>query len=228
MLKLPISDITPFTLLDYPNHTACILWFAGCNFRCAYCHNPELIEGKKPKHGLEKILGFLKSRTGLLDAVVMSGGECTLAPDFLEFVKIVKSLGFKVKIDTNGSKPEQIEKLLASNSIDYVALDYKAPLNKLAALTGWHLTGDFECSLQLLCHSNIELEIRTTVHSDQLDEGDINSIMQDLKQRGFKGNYFVQNYRDAQTLGKLPVQSQILQTHILHTPNQFQLGLRNF
>lgn len=227
-MKLPIADITPFTMLDYPDHTACIIWFAGCNFRCAYCHNPELIAGKKTKYAIEKVWKFLNSRAGLLDAVVMSGGECTLSPDFPEFVQMVKSLGFKTKIDTNGSQPDRLENLLARQCVDYVALDYKAPLHKLPEITGWYLTDAFEHSLDLLCNSNVELEIRTTVHSDLLDENDLVQIMRDLERRGFAGNFFIQNYRDGETLGKLPKQTQTIATQSLAKQQTFPVAFRNF
>lgn len=226
--KLPLADITPFTMLDYPDHTACIIWFAGCNFRCAYCHNPELIHGTKSKISREQVFSFLRKRAGLLDAVVISGGECTLTPGLPEFVQQIKTMGFKVKIDTNGSKPEQLHRLLEEQCVDYIALDYKAPLYKLAEISGCDIVNEFELSLDLLCHSNVTLEIRTTVHSDLLNENDISLIQQDLQQRGFKGNYYVQNFRQGQTLGDLPEQQQSLETVHWLQPKSFTTGLRNF
>jgi len=89
----PIYSITPFTLLDYPNKSACILWFAGCNMRCIYCYNPEIVLGKGTL-SLEKVLDFLNSRKELLDAVVFSGGECLLHNNILSFIKTVKEMGF--------------------------------------------------------------------------------------------------------------------------------------
>ena len=121
----PIYSITPFTLLDYPHQSACILWFAGCNMRCLYCYNPEIVLGKG-KLTFQHALDFLHTRKNLLDAVVFSGGECLLHKNCLEFIATVKKMGFLVKIDTNGSKPKVLQALLQQKTIDYVALDFKS------------------------------------------------------------------------------------------------------
>ena len=124
-VSYPIYSITPFTLLDYAHKSACILWFAGCNMRCLYCYNPEIVLGKGTI-SFEKTLTFLNSRKYLLDAVVFSGGECLLHKNILELITEVKKMGFLVKIDTNGSKPAVLRELLKKRLIDYVALDFKA------------------------------------------------------------------------------------------------------
>ena len=124
MLSQPIYNITPFTLLDYPDKSACIFWYAGCNMRCLYCYNPEIVLGKGTATFSEAI-SFLKSRQGLLDAVVFSGGECLIHKNILDQIKTVKELGFLIKIDTNGSNPNVLKQLIKSNLIDYVALDFK-------------------------------------------------------------------------------------------------------
>src|SRR5690606_32859804 len=123
MIK-PIYSITPFTLLDYPNHPACILWFAGCNMRCLYCYNPDIVLGKG-KLSVDDARNFLKSRQSLLQGVVFSGGECTLHPDLVPLARIAKTMGYQVKIDTNGTKPEVLEKLLNEKLVDYIAMDFK-------------------------------------------------------------------------------------------------------
>ena len=132
--KKAIHSFTPFTLLDYPDKSACILWFAGCNMKCDYCYNPEIVFGKGTFY-FSEIISFLKSRSNLLDAVVFSGGECLIHKDIITFIKLVKNLGFLIKVDTNGSQPKVLEKLIKEKLIDYVALDFKGPKEKFFAIT---------------------------------------------------------------------------------------------
>mgnify|MGYP003437551236 FL=1 len=119
-VSTPIYSITPFTLLDYAHKSACILWFAGCNMRCLYCYNPEIVLGKGSL-SFENILSFLQSRKNLLDAVVFSGGECLLHKKIIPLITEVKKMGFLIKIDTNGSSVEVMQQLLNLNLIDYIA-----------------------------------------------------------------------------------------------------------
>ncbi len=228
-MKLPICDITPFTLQDFPDHTACILWFGGCNMRCAYCHNPELVEGKKTRIPERKVLEFLYKRQTLLDGVVLSGGECTMSPALPDFIEKLKIYGYLVKLDTNGSNPNMLEYLLRDGLLDYVALDYKAPPDKLESLTDWAQIDLFQQSLTLLCNSNVPFEVRTTVHTSLLDEDDIQTIMMDLQQHGFKGNYFIQNFQPSpETMRPLPEQSRILNLSQISAPAEFLVHTRNF
>lgn len=201
--KLPITSITPFTFQDYPEHTACILWFSGCNMACSYCHNPELVKGELAKLPPQQVVEFLESRKGLLEGVVLSGGECMMSAQLPEFTRYLKSLSFKVKVDTNGTNPDMLEKMLGEQLIDYVALDYKAPTDLFQSITGFDGYPLFERSLKLLIASGIPLEIRTTVHADLLDEEDINFILKHLEDLGFSGTYYVQNFRAGKTLGNL-------------------------
>jgi len=201
--KLPITSITPFTFQDYPEHTACILWFSGCNMACSYCHNPELVKGELAKLPSAQVIEFLESRKGLLEGVVLSGGECMMSVQLPEFARYLKSLGFRVKVDTNGTNPDMLEEMLGEQLIDYVALDYKAPPDLFQSITGFDGYTLFERSLKLLIASGIPLEIRTTVHADLLDEEDINSILKHLENLGFSGTYYVQNFRAGKTLGNL-------------------------
>ncbi len=212
-MKLPITSITPFTLQDYPDHTACILWFSGCNMACGYCHNPDLVKGAYQKISEEKILKFLESRTGLLDAIVLSGGECTMCKSLPEFTKHLKQLGFKVKIDTNGTNPELLEKLISEQTIDYVALDFKAPETKFYEITKFANYNLFLKSLKLLCESEINLEVRTTIHTHLLNEDDINEIIKTLNDYNYKGIYYLQNFREGGTLEKLTTPSRKFNTN---------------
>jgi pyruvate formate lyase activating enzyme len=203
-MQKPIYSITPFTLLDYPDHTACIIWFAGCNMRCLYCYNPEIVLGKG-KLTIAETLRFLASRKHLLEGVVFSGGECTLHPSFLEMVRIVKEMGFLVKIDTNGSRPKVLEVLINQGYVDYVALDFKALAKSYASITRSHLHADFEKSLHLLQESHVAFEVRTTWHRELISTTELQEMVDYLTAHAYHGTYYVQHYvNNVTTLFPLP------------------------
>lgn len=186
-----LYDITPFTLLDYPNKAACILWFVGCNMRCQYCYNPDIVFGKG-KIGIDQAETFLKSRKGLLQAVVFSGGECTMHPDMMPLVKIAKSLGYLIKVDTNGARPKLIKSLIDNDLLDYVALDFKGLGQRFQEIT---LSGSFEAfeeTLDILLNANIQFEVRTTAHSQLLSAADLQEMLKFLEYRGYRNNYYLQ------------------------------------
>ena len=183
-----IYSITPFTLLDYPDKTACILWFAGCNMRCVYCYNPDIVLGKG-KQTFFEALKFLKTRVNLLDGVVLSGGECTLHKNIINLIIEIKKMGLLVKIDTNGTAPKILEILIKEKLIDYVALDFKAPTEKFESITKSNLYSKFICSLKLLIDNNIPFEVRTTIHSSLLDQNDIQEMVDVLEKFNYKGVY---------------------------------------
>ncbi len=196
-----IYSITPFTLLDYPDKAACIVWFAGCNMKCSYCYNPEIVNGKG-KYTFEEIRRFLISRQHLLDAVVLSGGECLLSKGINDIIAEIKSLGYLVKVDTNGSKPEMLKDLIYNHMIDYVALDFKATKTKTFHITKGDFYAEFMESLDVLLQSNIQYEVRTTIHSALLNHNDIQEMVNILTQQGYRGKYFIQHFRNnAQTIG---------------------------
>ncbi|MCW9026800.1 MAG: anaerobic ribonucleoside-triphosphate reductase activating protein [Thiovulaceae bacterium] len=128
-----IYDITKFTHLDYPEHLACIIWFSGCNMRCDYCYNSDIVFSKQGKYNTEDAIEFLKKRVNKLDGVVLSGGEAT-GHYLYQFCEDIKELGFDIKLDTNGTYSRAVKELLDLNLIDYVALDYKAPKVNLHVL----------------------------------------------------------------------------------------------
>ncbi len=201
--KLPITSITPFTFQDYPDHTACILWFSGCNMACGYCHNPELVKGTLAKLPYEKIERFLVSRQNRLEGVVLSGGECTLSPALPQFARYLKDMGFKIKIDTNGTRPSMLSELLDAKLIDFVALDFKAPAAKFEAITKMSAWSEFLQSLRLVVTAPVGKELRTTVHADLLDREDIETMIGLLKKVGYQGTFVLQNFRMGRTLGNL-------------------------
>lgn len=228
---LPIYSVTPFTMLDFPERTACIIWFSGCNMRCGYCHNPQIVKGKG-RGTAEEVLAFLKKRQGLLDGVVLSGGEASAYPGLPDFIKQVRALGYAVKLDTNGLRPDIIENFLRQDFLDYIALDYKAPPEKFKKVTGVAKYDLFTKTLSLLCEQKtVPLEVRTTVHTALMNEEDINHIIRDLEQRGYNGTYYVQNFRsdnDRPTLGMLPPQERELEIDTLYRSAAFNLEFRNF
>jgi pyruvate formate lyase activating enzyme len=225
--SLPIVDITKFSFQDYPEKTSCIVWFGGCNFNCPYCHNPELVFPKS-KNFLkeEKVFNFLRERVGLLDGVVLSGGEVTLN-DIYDFVKKIKSMGFLIKIDTNGSNPILIKHLLDDSIVDFIALDYKSPKEKFNLFTKESFD-KFNETLFLVINSSIEHEIRTTIHTKILDETDINKIIEHLEDLNFKRKYAIQNFKNTKTLKEdFGEQKRIINNDLIKKTS-FEIVYRNF
>jgi len=190
-----IYSITPFTLLDYPDKIACIVWFAGCNMRCLYCYNPDIVLGKG-KLNASDVITFLYSRRLLLDGVVLSGGECTMHKDIIPLVTEIKRMGFSVKLDTNGSMPAVLKKLLDARLIDTVALDFKALPGNYEKVTGADLFLPFAESLSLLIQSETPFEVRTTLHSELISVDYFQQMMSYLQSRHYKGHYYIQPYRN--------------------------------
>ena len=197
-----IHSITPFTLLDFPDKTACIVWFAGCNMKCSYCYNPEVVFGKG-KLSVEDLMVFLRKRIGLIDGIVLSGGECTLYKEIYPLAEQVKALGFLFKIDTNGSNPDLLSSMIKNRLVDYVALDFKAPENKYQHITALSSYHSFLETLGILLKSETPFEVRTTFHSALLDKADITEMLEVLKQANYKGYLYVQAFRNGvQTIQK--------------------------
>jgi len=188
-----VYDLTTFSHLDYSGYLACIVWLVGCNMRCDYCYNKDIVFSKKGTQSLDDILLFLKTRVGLLDAVVLSGGEAT-NHDLVIFCQKVKQLGFKIKLDTNGLNFHNIQKLVDLKLVDFIALDYKAPSYKFEKITHSKYFFLFENTLKYLIKQKVPFEARTTIHNDLLEERDINFIINDLVSKGYIGNYYLQNF----------------------------------
>jgi pyruvate formate lyase activating enzyme len=200
----PVSNITPFTLLDYPDKSACILWYSGCNMRCLYCYNPEIVFGKG-KFSFPEMISFLETRKGLLDAVVFSGGECLIHKNIVEQIRTVKEMGFLVKVDTNGSSPKVLSELLDENLLDYIALDFKSNKESFQAITQSDLFERFEKSFQLLLESDITFEVRTTYHSELIAREELKEMIDYLKYNEYTGTYYIQYFRNhVETIEKLP------------------------
>ncbi len=162
---MKISGLQKMTLLDYPGKVACTVFLQGCNFRCPFCHNSGLLgAGDGELMTAEEFLAFLSKRTGLLDAVCVSGGEPTLSRELPDLLRGIKDLGFAVKLDTNGSRPEVLKELVNGGLVDYVAMDIKNSRNAYSTTTGCNpdMTA-IEESLRFLLEEHVDYELRTTV-----------------------------------------------------------------
>lgn len=176
---MKIGGLIKFTLIDYPGRVAAVVFTQGCNFRCRYCHNPELVYPQLFQEPIaqEEVLAFLRHRQGTLDGVVVTGGEPTLQPDLLDFLSEIKQLGYSVKLDTNGARPDVLRQVLEKNLADYVAMDIKAPLPKYPLITSVPCNeADLRQSMDLLRHSGIAHEFRTTYDTTVLTDEDIQTI----------------------------------------------------
>lgn len=161
-----IGGLQKVTLIDFPASIAAIIFVKGCNFACPFCFNRDLVLDNLPTVSQRSILAFLKKRKKVLDGVVITGGEPILQPDLGGFIRKIKKLGYKIKLDTNGSSPLTIQRLLNRRLLDYAALDIKAPLDERYALAIGKKEFDFNIiveSLKLLLKSKISFELRTTI-----------------------------------------------------------------
>jgi len=175
-----IGGFQSLTLSDYPGRVAAIVFTQGCNFRCPFCHNESLLASAQASTALideGQVLDVLESRRRSLEAVVVSGGEATLQPDLAIFLERLKELGFDVKLDTNGSRPEVLRQLLDRGLLDYVAMDIKAPFAKYDRLTGVQgVTESVAKSVALLLTSDVPCQFRTTFVAPLLTETDLDEI----------------------------------------------------
>ena len=193
---MKIGGFVKFSLSDYGGKASAVVFTLGCNFRCRYCHNPELVLPEKyaPEIPQEEIFSFLESRKNQLDAVVITGGEPTIYSDLPEFIKKIKDMGFLVKLDTNGSNPEMLEDLIKNSNLDYIAMDIKAPLDpdsyqKVSKMP--FDTSKINKSVSLIMNSGIPYEFRTTVVKSLTSFDDLRKIAESIK--GAQ-NYFLQKF----------------------------------
>lgn len=191
-----IAGIQKLSLLDYPGKVACTVFFSGCNLRCPYCHNAELISGKYAAENISQseLMKFLDSRVGKIDGVCISGGEPTLSSDLPELMKSVRKKGFSVKLDTNGTNPEMLKKLIDEKLIDYVAMDIKNSRLHYNETCGAEVLPQVKESVYLLMSGNIDYEFRTTVCQPLHTLNDMKDIGLWLK--GAK-RYFLQQFVDS-------------------------------
>ena len=177
---MTVSGFVKNSLVDYPGAVSCVLFVPYCNYNCFYCHNRSLIEGNEKTVDTREILSYIHKRAGLVDAVVITGGEPALQPDLREFIREVRSAGCRVKIDTNGSRPHMVSLLLEEGLCDYIAVDYKAPAARYAEICGNGASAAPVLeSIGLLLGSKASFEVRTTV-IPQLSQEDLLKMAREL------------------------------------------------
>ena len=204
-----VYKITKFTTTDYVGHLSCIIWFVSCNFRCLYCYNDNIVYTKEGNYTQNNILDFLKTRIGLLDSVVLSGGEATVH-NVIPICKEIKKLGFKIKLDTNATNLPQIKKLIELNLLDYIAIDFKAPKYKFKEIVGVDMYDNTIKTIQYLISIDFTFELRTTINKSLLDENDINSMIETISNLGYKNIYYLQNFLEtASNIGNISKSSNI-------------------
>lgn len=196
---MQLSGLQKLTLLDFPGKMACTAFTAGCNFRCPFCHNASLVTGDLaalPKMSESEFFSFLEKRQGILEGVCITGGEPTLQKDILSFIEKIKALGFAVKLDTNGARPDVLKEILDSGSVDYVAMDIKNSQKeypKTVGIENFDITPVLK-SVELLKGGKTPFEFRTTVVSGLHTPESIREIGEWI---GEVDNYFLQSFVDS-------------------------------
>lgn len=173
-----IAGFVPCSLCDFNQRVSAVIFTQGCNFRCPYCHNGALLSSQSENPvSVDEVLRSLSMRRGVLDGVVVTGGEPTLHEDLPDLLRGIRSMHFEVKLDTNGSRPEVIRGLIDFRLVDFIAMDVKAPLDKYPILAGTSVCLDeIEESIDIIVHSGIQHEFRTTVVPNLLSDEDIRAI----------------------------------------------------
>lgn len=192
---MQIAGFTKVSLLDYPEKVSAIIFTKGCNFACDYCHNSSIAMGKCDTVSANDILAYLSKRRGLLDAVVITGGEPLIWEDLLDLVSKIKDMGYLVKLDTNGYLPDRLQKVLQSGLIDYVAMDIKgtgSEYTQIARIPNF----DFSCilnSIEIIEKSGVDHEYRTTFIRDY--NHDIEGLIEVIPD---KAKYYIQSFEDSE------------------------------
>ena len=202
---MQIHGLNKTTLLDYPGHVAATVFCGGCNFRCPFCHNSELVlnPASQPAIPAREVLDFLAKRKGILQGVCITGGEPTLQQDLAEFIYHIKDLGYLVKLDTNGYRPEVIKNLVEGHLLDYIAMDVKSGPSGYAKATGYSelsKEGSFKNireSIDFIMSCGVKYEFRTTAVKGLHEEKDFREIGPFLQ--GCKA-YFLQSYKDSENV----------------------------
>ena len=212
--SLKIHGLQKMTLLDYPGRVACTVFFGGCDMRCPFCHNAELLDGSAPPIMDEgELLAFLKKRQGLLDGVAITGGEPLLQKDLPDLVKQIRELGYPVKVDTNGTHPDRLSRMIRDGLVQYVAMDIKNSPERYAETAGLDQLDlkPIQDSVSLLLEGEVDYEFRTTAVTELHDDAGFEQIGQWI--RGAK-HYYLQRFTDRETV---PFEG-------LHAPTEAQMN----
>lgn len=199
---MKIGGLQKLTLIDYPQKVACTVFLSGCNFRCPWCYSGELVLPEKikdhPEIKEEDFFYFLSQRKNKINGVVVCGGEPTINPEIDNFLEKIKKEGFLVKLDTNGSNPEVLERLINKNLLDYIAMDVKAPLQKYEEVVGAKFDSQkIKKSIEIIIKSGVDYEFRSTLISDLHTNEDV-VIMGEMVKGAKK--YFLQSFRPEKTI----------------------------
>ncbi len=198
---MQIGGFEKFTMVDYPGKLATTVFTVGCSFRCPFCHNPELVSSIKYQVSSiaeKEFFKFLEDRRGKLEAVCVTGGEPTIQPDIIEFIEKIKKMGFLVKLDSNGTRPDVLRNIINKKIVDYIAMDIKNTPEKYSQTVGVRVDIErVKLSVKLIINSGIDYEFRTTVVPGFHDEKDFDKIAEWI---GGARAYFLQEFRDFKVL----------------------------
>lgn len=189
-------------MIEYPGEISAIAFAQGCNFRCPYCYNPELVDPDLYRECIseEVVFSFLERRKGKLDAVTITGGEPTIQHDLIDFIKCVRKIGYLIKLDTNGSYPDVLEKLISGQLVDYIAMDIKGPLHKYKTVTKSKIDEDkIRQSIEMIMKAGVPYEFRTTIPKKLLHEDDLLEMGKLLRNAS---RYILQQFIPTRTLDK--------------------------
>lgn len=192
-----ISGLQKLSLSDYPGFISAVIFTQGCNFNCSYCQNSSLIPNKKGLMDEDEIMNYLNKRKSILDGLVISGGEPTVQKNLKEFIIKIKDIGYKVKLDTNGSNPKVLKDLLDNNLLDYVAMDIKQDKINYEEVTGYKKY-NFESikeSIKILEESKIDYEFRTTLIKNYHAIKKVENILKIINK---KSKYYLQNFETSE------------------------------
>ncbi len=209
---MDLRGLEKFSLVDYPGKIGCIVFTGGCNLRCPFCHNPCLVfdPSSQPRVTEKEFFSFLDQRKGLLEGVVITGGEPMLHAELPEFIRRIRETGFLVKLDSNGTFPEELETLLNTVGVDAMGIDYKAPAAHYGALTGRPddktVADRVQRSIRAALAHDLELDVRTTVHRRLLAPEALRRMYQELTALGVK-QWTLQQFNPVEVIDDdLPVQ----------------------
>ena len=192
-----IGGFNKLTTQDFPGNLACIIFTNGCNFDCDYCYNRDLVESHAPEISEDEIFSYLNQRKNMLDGVVISGGEPTIWNDLIPFMEKIKELGLKIKLDTNGYRPEVLKEILDKNLVDYIAMDIKALFNEYYKIVNKKLDTDKLIeSINLIKKSKVDHEFRTTIIKGFHTIEDLDKIVEVIN----GSPYYLQNFRMEDTV----------------------------
>lgn len=209
---MQIGGITKSSLIDYPKKISAVIFLIGCNFNCPYCHNPELVISNIIEPiDINTIYSFLKKRKGLLDGVVITGGEPTLHKKLPEFIKNIKDMGYLIKLDTNGSNPNMVEELIENKLVDYIAMDIKAPFDEYNNIITKEINiENVKKTFKLLVQNKVDYEFRTTVVSNLLNYESFVKINEIFKKEGKIEKYCLQRFKKSKHLNEFYLNAKTL------------------